>query len=85
MKHRHHDTGASLLLSKQLYELLAHEPPGVQGAAIGDLVSLYIAGHHPAVRDEVFASFIEMVKKLIPESVTQIIESRGGSDPWQKQ
>ena len=37
----------------QIRPILANCPPELPGAVIADLLSIFIAGHHPALRDEV--------------------------------
>ena len=80
------DPALALGLSREIRPKLAGHPPEIQGGALADLVALYIAGHHPAIREEVLALWIEMVRQLIEPSEQQIAESRGGFPPeWRKQ
>lgn len=53
-------------LTVPVSEILRGHHPGLQGAALGDLVAMWIAGHRPDQRDQQLAMFTEMVKALIP-------------------
>jgi hypothetical protein len=51
---------------------------------LADLVSLFIAGHHPAFREELLALHIETVRQLIPASEKEIFPD-GKPEGWDKQ
>jgi len=51
---------------------------------LADLVSVWIAGHHPAMREEELTSLIELVRKLIPESEKEIFPD-GKPEGWDTQ
>ena len=40
--------------------------PGNQGAALGDLVAIWLAGYPPDLREPLLELHIEMVRRLIP-------------------
>ena len=47
--------------------LLYGKTPEVQGAALADLLAIYLVGYRvPELRDEVFQMHIEAVRELIP-------------------
>jgi len=46
--------------------LLAGRHPGVQGAALAELVALWVAGHAPMIRDTIVRGHIEVIDKLVP-------------------
>ena len=46
--------------------LLAGKPPELQGAVLADLVAMFIAGHAPPLRDEIFEMHVDLVRELIP-------------------
>lgn len=50
----------------QIRPLLAGKAPELQGAVIADLLSFFVAGHHPSVRDEQLDLIISTVRDLIP-------------------
>ncbi len=54
-----------LALSKQMGSLLAGHPPGIQGAVLAELLSMWVAGHHPAMRKEILDHHNAMLPKLI--------------------
>lgn len=75
-----------LALSKRLQRLLAGKPPEFQGAVLADLLSLFIAGHHPALREEILQIHNAKVRELIAPSEQQIFEQRGGKpEGWETQ
>ena len=71
-------------LSKRIRPLLAGHHPQIQGAVLGDLVSLFIAGWAPAMREEELTRFIALVRDLIPETEKEIFPD-GKSEGWDKQ
>jgi hypothetical protein len=70
-------------VSKRIRPLLAGHTPQVQGAVLADLVSVFIAGHHPAMREEVLAMHLDLVRKLVPETEKEIFPD-GLPEGWDK-
>lgn len=64
--------GAAQDLSMRIRPLLAGKEPEIQGAVLADLVSLWVAGWHEDLRDDAFERWIELVRRLTPESVKEI-------------
>ncbi|MCD9821225.1 hypothetical protein [Bradyrhizobium japonicum] len=65
---------------------LQGEGPEVQGAVLVDLVSMYFAGHHPAMREEMIEFFIRGVRSLIGVNEQILFERHGGMpEGWSKQ
>ncbi len=64
---------------------LAGRDPALQGAALADLVSLWLAGHPPALRETFFADWIKTVRLLIPESEAEIFAGRTKPPGWKTQ
>ena len=62
---------------------LQDKGPEVQGAALADLLAIYIAGHHPAIRDDVLDAFITAVRKLVPINEAAIFAHFGKPDGWE--
>jgi hypothetical protein len=56
---------------------LAGRDPGVQGAVLADLLSIWIAGFHPALREEMLALHIKGVVSLIEVSEREIFGPDG--------
>ncbi|HYH41379.1 MAG TPA: hypothetical protein VD867_05320 [Burkholderiales bacterium] len=54
----------ALRISEACRPLFAGKPPVVQGAALADLVSTWLAGHHPSVRAEAFAMWLQCTSEL---------------------
>jgi hypothetical protein len=71
---------AAQALSRRIRHLLARHPPGVQGGALADLLSLWLAGHRVpgdsvatvALRDALLEAHIEAVRQLIAPSEREI-------------
>ena len=59
------------------HRLLAGHDPAWQSAVLADLLSLWVAGHRPDVREDVLAMHIELVRKLIPASEMQMFGPAG--------
>ena len=68
-------------LSNRIKPLLAGHEPEVQGAALADLVSIFFAGHHPALREESIELWVETMRDLIPESEKEIFPN-GKPEGW---
>ena len=67
----------ALALSKQIKPLLAGQGPDLQAAALADLVSVWLAGHPKALREELFSDWIATVRQLLPVSIAEIF----GNEP----
>jgi hypothetical protein len=52
-------------LSNRIKPLLAGKSPELQGAVLADLLALFIAGHHPGLREEILLLHIEAVRALV--------------------
>lgn len=52
--------------------------PELQGAVLCDLLAMYIAGHHPAMRDAVLEFHIHTVRALVPVNEAALFEQYGG-------
>jgi hypothetical protein len=71
-----------LELSQRIKPMLAGLSPQVQGTALADLVSIFLAGHRPDVREEAFARWIKLVRDLLPLSEKQMFPN-GKPDGWE--
>jgi hypothetical protein len=71
----------AMRVSQQIQPLLSGLPSEVQGAALADLLSLWLAGHFvvgsseatDALREAVLAEHIACVRDMIPSSEAEII------------
>jgi hypothetical protein len=77
-------------LVREIGMILHGKPPEVQSAALADLLAMWLAGHvvfHDdrkidqkatrEVRDDALATFIELVKELIPVNAKSIEKKLG--------
>lgn len=51
-------------IARQCEPLLKGQPPEIQGGALAELVSIWLAGHHPDIREQVLQFWIETVREL---------------------
>lgn len=65
------------LIVRQVKPLLGGRDPGVQGAALVELLAMWIAGHPPQVRAAILATHVETVAKLVPNMELQMFGKRG--------
>jgi hypothetical protein len=73
-------------LVQRIKPILAGHPPEIQGGALADLLSMFIAGHHPALREEVLQQTIKTARDLVAPNEQMIFEAHGGKPPgWEKQ
>lgn len=63
------------------HELAGH-PPEIQGAALADLLAIWLAGHPPPMREELLRVHIDMMCQLIPVNEEMIAKrtGRGSND-----
>jgi len=59
---------AALELARKLRPALAGESGGVQGAALAELLSIWLAGHPPELRERLLTMHIDHVRQLVPEN-----------------
>jgi hypothetical protein len=66
---------ASRLLARRVADVLAGHDPGVQGAAMGECVALWLAGHCLAGDDfplELLEQHTRLVKDLLPLEIKKL-------------
>ena len=71
-------------LAERISALLHGNPPGVQGAALAELVARFVAGHFnedgreasDKVRRNVLHDFVKLVRGLVPFHVETVDEMR---------
>jgi len=51
---------------EQIGAILAGRPPQAQGAILADLVSMWLAGWHPDVREEAFSLLQKLTRERVP-------------------
>lgn len=73
-------------LVDQVGWLLHGKGPELQGAALADLVAMYFAGHHPALRQEAIDEWRKCMLDLIPVNEAILFEREGGKPQgWETQ
>jgi hypothetical protein len=60
--------------------LLAGKDPAIQGAVLADLLAIFLAGHHPELREDILELHIDAVRELIPVNEAALFP--GGDPPW---
>ena len=76
----------AVALYKKIRPLLAGVDPGIQGATLGQMVAMFIAGHRPELRRTQYKMMCDLIRTLVPSEVEAMIEMgvvgpewRGGS------
>jgi hypothetical protein len=64
------------LAVEQLGTILAGRPPQAQGAILADLVSMWLAGWHPTVREEALLLLMKLARKRVPVQEDRAKQSR---------
>jgi hypothetical protein len=73
-------------LVQQIGTILYGHKPEIQCAVIGDLLSILLSGHHPALREQTLERIIRLALELIPENERMLFERYGGKpEGWAKQ
>ena len=68
-------------LVKRIKSLLADKPPEVQGAALAELLAIYLAGHAPKFRDMVLVLHVDVARGLVPACEAEIFPN-GLPEEW---
>jgi hypothetical protein len=71
-------------LCRKIGHLLGGHKPEVQGAVLGNLVSMFIAGAHPRLRSLAMEQHIKLVLDLVPESEKEIFGTIPTEEFWNK-
>jgi hypothetical protein len=69
----------ALELAAEIRPLLAGKPPEIQATALADLVSMFIVGHAPEIREEAIAMFFQAVMALVPINEAELFPD---GSPW---
>lgn len=73
-------------LVARIEPLLHGQGEVLQGAALCDLVAMFVAGHHPALRHEVIEHWIKTMHDLIPINEAMLFKRLGGKpEGWGEQ
>lgn len=69
-------------LVERIRPILAGQDPAAVGAALAQLVSIFIAGHHPAIRDEQIDLMLGTVRQIVPVDVAEMIAMGRAPANW---
>jgi hypothetical protein len=72
-------------LVERIKLLLRGQGQALQGAALCDLVAMFFAGHHPALRNEAIDLWTGTMFSLIPVNEAALFEHYGKPEGWEKQ
>jgi len=72
-------------LVERIKLLLRGQGPELQGAALADLVAIFFAGHHPAMREEMIGHWLTAMRGLIPINEALQFEHIGKPEGWNRQ
>jgi hypothetical protein len=64
-------------ISREIRPLLAGRDPGVQSAILADLLSIWVVGHHPLIREQALRDHVALVEQLVPASEQEIFGKTG--------
>lgn len=67
----------ALEIANQIRPLLAGQQPETQGAVLAELLSLWIAGWAPSLREEVLMRHMEFVRNLVESSEKELFGETG--------
>jgi hypothetical protein len=73
----------AMKLAASIRPMLAGRPPEAQGAALADLLAIWLAGHVASglsvktVTEELLRNHVELVLKLLPINVADILARKG--------
>ena len=65
-------------LVNKIKKHLRGKGPELQGAALCDLLAMFLAGHHPSLRDDVLEIHLNTVRALVPVNEAALFEHYGG-------
>jgi hypothetical protein len=77
------DQTRAVRLVQMIRPLLAGNQPEAVGAALGELVAIFLAGHHPSTRAEARQTLLELIDELVPVSIEEMIEQGRVPMEWQ--
>jgi hypothetical protein len=69
-------------LVQTIRPLLAGSQPDAVGTALGELVAIFIAGHHPSQRGEARRLLFELINDLTPVVLREMIDDGTAPREW---
>lgn len=74
------DAALALKLADRMGQVLRKRHPAVMGGALAEVVSKWLAGHHPDMREQVLKDFLEATHKLV--AINHKILMKHYGDVW---
>jgi hypothetical protein len=75
-------TDAAAELVELIKPAFAGVPPEIAGAALGELLAIFVAGHHPGMRDEAFKMVINLARDLVSPTIEEMIAVGRAPPAW---
>jgi len=72
-------------LVDEIKPILAGHAPNLVGAVLADLLAIFMAGLHPALREEILEMHIKSVRGLIPINEARMREEGRYPPDWRPQ
>ena len=54
----------------------------IAGAVLGELLAIFVAGHHPGMRDEAFNMVINLARDLVSPTIEEMIADGRAPPEW---
>jgi hypothetical protein len=70
-------------LVDKIKPFLTGHDPSIQGAALAELLALWLAGHHPDLRHEMLDLHIDTVRELVPVAEAEIFGNGPRPEGWE--
>jgi hypothetical protein len=77
-----HDEEDIRRLVDNLRPVLAARDPQVVGIVLGELVAIFIAGHHPSMRESAKQMMFDYITDLLPAVLEEIIDQGLAPEAW---
>lgn len=74
-----HDARLDLIhrITTECRQHLRGHPPEIQGAILADLMSMFVAGHAPSLRETLLEQLLETICGLVPINEAIMFEGKG--------
>ncbi|KRQ99311.1 hypothetical protein [Bradyrhizobium valentinum] len=77
-------TRAASALVEKIKPILAGQNPGVVGAALGELLAIFVASHAPELREASFKLLLEVSENLTPLVIEEMIDEGRVPPEWRE-
>ena len=75
-------TDAAAELVERLRPAFAGVAPEITGAVLGELLAIFVAGHHPGMRDEAFNMVMNLARDLVSPTIEEMIANGSAPPEW---